>query len=70
MTAIVNKKSKFQADGLSGTVRKDFNNLKTETDDFGSALLAKAPSDKQTAGQAALNKIDADLQRGIDAYAS
>ncbi|KAK4627979.1 hypothetical protein CLAFUR0_03970 [Fulvia fulva] len=69
VTAIVNKKAKFQADGLSSIVQKDFNNLKTETDDFGSALLAKAPSDKQAAGQAALSKVDADLQRGINAFA-
>ena len=57
-----------QADGLSGTVLKDLKNIKDETDTLGATLKSKAPSGQQAAAQAALDKIDADLQGGINYF--
>lgn len=47
----------------------DLSNLKTDTDDLGDALISKAPADKQSAAKAALAKVEADIQKGIDNYA-
>ncbi|KAK4504507.1 hypothetical protein PRZ48_005423 [Zasmidium cellare] len=66
--ALEAKKSNFQADGLSGTVLSDLKNIKNETDTLGASLKAKTPSSKQSAAQAALNKIDNDLQGGINYF--
>ncbi|KAI6908700.1 hypothetical protein D0869_09133 [Hortaea werneckii] len=68
VTAIINKMSQFQSAGLAGTVRTDLDNLKSETDDLGAALVNKAASDKKTQANAALDAIDADFQRAIAAY--
>ncbi|RMY56911.1 hypothetical protein D0863_12818 [Hortaea werneckii] len=68
VTAIINKMSQFQSAGLAGTVRDDLDNLKSETDDLGAALVNKAASDKKTQANAALDAIDADFQRAIAAY--
>lgn len=69
LTAIKNKKAKFDADGLTPTVRKDLNNLKSGTDTLGSALLAHTPSDLTAKAQAVQAKIDADFQDAINFFA-
>lgn len=63
--ALESKKSNFDADDLSGTVLNDLKSIKNETDTLGASLEAKAPSGQQSAAQAALSKIDSDLQGGI-----
>lgn len=69
LSAIEVKKSKFDADGLSPTVESDLKQLKSETDDLGAALLAKAPADLQSQGKSVLARIDRDFQGAINYFA-
>ncbi|KAF2168600.1 hypothetical protein M409DRAFT_53250 [Zasmidium cellare ATCC 36951] len=66
--ALEAKKSNFQTDGLAGTVLTDLKNIKNETDTLGATLKTKTPAAKQSAAQAALDKIDNDLQGGINYF--
>lgn len=68
ISALEAKKSNFDSDGLSGTVLSDLKNIKNETDTLGASLKAKAPSGKQANAQAALDKVDSDLQGGINYF--
>lgn len=43
----------------------DLKTLKSDTDAFGNALVAKAPADKTSAANAALAKVDSDFQGAI-----
>lgn len=69
ITAIINQKSKFVAGGLKTLVQNDLASLKSKTQTLGNDLIAKSSSDQSANAQTALNKVIADIQRGIDAYA-
>lgn len=69
LTALKNKKSKFEADGLGKTVHDDLTTLKTDTDSFGSALLKIASSDAQSEGKSDITKIDGDFNSAISDFA-
>lgn len=70
ISALEAKKSTFASNGLTSTVQGDLKTLKSDTDSYGSALISLAPSDKTSAAQAALAKIDNDFQGAINYYAS
>lgn len=58
LDALVAKKSQFASAGLTNTVKTTVSNLQTSTNNYGMALLAKAASGSQSAGQAVLAKIN------------
>ena len=68
VNALIAKKAQVQTDGLTSLVKTAFGNLKNDTDSFGAALLAKASSNQTANGQAALTKIDGDLDGGITTF--
>jgi hypothetical protein len=63
--ALKAKKAKFDADGLTATVKSSLTSLKTDTDNLGAALIAGTPADLVTQAQAIQAKIDADFADAI-----
>ncbi|KAL0958505.1 hypothetical protein HGRIS_000647 [Hohenbuehelia grisea] len=73
LKAIVAKKPAFDAlplGGVSGLVKQDLGNLKTSTDNLGSALIAKSPADLVSQATTIKNNIDAGFVPAQAAYAS
>ena len=70
LNAARSKKAKFAADGLTTTVQKDLATLKSESDDFASALIAIASADTKAQGTAQKAKIDSDFDAAIADFAS
>ncbi|CAF9925070.1 MAG: hypothetical protein GOMPHAMPRED_003807 [Gomphillus americanus] len=68
LKALIAKKADFAKDGLTSTVLSDLQTLKKDTDTFGADLLKKTPSGQQSAGKAALAKIDADFNNAIKQF--
>ncbi|KAG4437624.1 hypothetical protein IFR05_006885 [Cadophora sp. M221] len=69
LAAAEKKKAQFAADNLTGTVQKDLAALKSETDDFASALIAIASADTKAQGTAQKTKIDNDFNAAIAYFA-
>lgn len=61
LTSIENKRSQFTSAGLKGSVQDTLATLRKDTNEYGQALLAKAPASQQSAGNAALTRIDNDF---------
>lgn len=59
--SIENKRSQFTSAGLKGSVQDTLATLRADTNEYGQALLAKAPASAQSSGMAALAKIDQDF---------
>lgn len=70
MTAMKSKKSQFQSDGYGQTALDGLKDTKTNTDNFGAALLKNTPSGKTAAANAAQAKIDADFDDAISYFSS
>ena len=68
LKALVTKKADFSKDGFTGIVLSDLQTLKKDSDTFGADLLKKIPTDQQSAGKAALSKIDADFNNAIKQF--
>ncbi|KAK2590952.1 hypothetical protein QQS21_011371 [Conoideocrella luteorostrata] len=65
LTALKGKKDKFDADGLSSTVKSSLESLKTDTDDLGAALIGGTPPSKTEEAKAVQAKIDSSLDDAI-----
>lgn len=59
LAALKAKKPQFDADGLTSTVNSSLQDLKTDTDKLGAALIAGTPPSKVDAAQGIQNQIDA-----------
>lgn len=69
LTSIENKRTQFTNAGLKGTVQQTLATLRQDTNEYGQALLAKAPESAQADGQAVLAKIDNDFAETQAFYA-
>ncbi|OAQ60522.1 hydrophobic surface binding protein [Pochonia chlamydosporia 170] len=65
LSALKSKKAKFDADGLTGTVKSSLTSLKSDTDALGAALIAGTPANLVAQAQAIQAKIDADFDDAI-----
>jgi hypothetical protein len=65
---LVTLKPKFDSLGVSNLAKQDVAALQTDTDAFGKALVAAAPSAEQADAQALADKFNADLQNAAVAY--
>ncbi|KAI5356961.1 Putative Cell wall mannoprotein [Septoria linicola] len=70
LTSIENKKQQFTSAGLKGKVQDTLTTLRKDTNEYGTALLAKAPASAQDSGKAALAKIDGDFAATQAFYAN
>jgi hypothetical protein len=70
LNALVAKKAKLAADGLTSTIQSDLATLKKDTDSFAEALIAIASSDTVSKGKSSQATIDAAFQSAINSFAS
>lgn len=66
LSALKAKKANFDADGLTPIVKSSLQDLKTDTDNLGAALIGGTPASKKPQAEDIQNKIDADF---VDAIA-
>lgn len=62
------QKPNFDKLGVTNLAKQDIAALSTDTDAFGKALVAAAPSAEQASAQALADKFNADLKGAADAY--
>lgn len=68
LQAIVAKKAKFAADGLTTVAHDQLVTLKTDTDSLGATLIKNTPSSLQSQAKSAQAKIDADFDGAIKEF--
>ncbi|EME38491.1 hypothetical protein DOTSEDRAFT_75876 [Dothistroma septosporum NZE10] len=69
MTALQEKKVELEKAGLKATVSGDMADLRKLTKQLGEALLSKSPEGTKKSGQEVMDKVDADFDSALKAFA-
>ncbi|EFY88115.1 hypothetical protein J3458_021282 [Metarhizium acridum] len=68
LSALKSKKANFDKDGLTPVVKSSLQDLKTDTDNLGAALVNGTPDSRKSQAQSIQNKIDADFVDAINHF--